>query len=68
VEAALAAGCKPLLVLTGRGRDQQASMPAHLVAQCHVEKDLGAAVAWIVRQCEAGEGALLDTPPHCGNM
>jgi hypothetical protein len=54
VGAALNAGCRPLLVLTGRGQDQVASMPRQLLAQCHVAKDLGAAVAWVLRQCEAG--------------
>jgi D-glycero-D-manno-heptose 1,7-bisphosphate phosphatase len=58
VEAALNAGCKPVLVLTGRGQDQLTGMPPQLVAQCHVAKDLGAAVAWIVQQCEAEEAPV----------
>ena len=49
VEAALTAGCQPVLVLTGLGREQLQETPLHLLAQCHVADDLHAAVNWILR-------------------
>jgi len=48
VEAALRAGCVPVMVLTGRGRDQLRQMPTELAARCHVAADLAAAVAYIL--------------------
>jgi len=48
VEAALDAGCRPLLVLTGLGKEQLDRMPPRVLAQCHVADDLGAAINWIL--------------------
>lgn len=49
LEAALSAGCRPVLVLTGRGRDQLAHIPPNILAQCHVADDLSAATTWILQ-------------------
>ena len=65
VEAALNAGCTPLLVLTGRGQDQLTSMPPRLVAQCRVANDLSTAVAWVLRQSGAGG---LSTAGHSAGL
>ncbi len=48
VEAALNAGCRPVLVLTGRGSEQVTRIPPPLLAQCHIAADLDAAVSWIL--------------------
>ena len=50
VRAALAAGCTPLLVKTGRGKSMLAKMPEDLRARCHVAEDLADAVAWILER------------------
>ncbi len=50
VEAARAAGCQPVLVLTGRGKEQlQESNPA-LRDGCHIVAGLAEAVDWILQQ------------------
>jgi D-glycero-D-manno-heptose 1,7-bisphosphate phosphatase len=50
VEAALAVGAQPLLVLTGRGREQAPLLARHGYRGVPVLKDLGEAVAWIVER------------------
>lgn len=49
VEAALNAGCHPILVLTGRGREQLALLPPAVRARCHVSSDLAAAVDYVLQ-------------------
>lgn len=48
VLAALNAGCFPVLVRTGLGEEQLASLPPHVLARCRVVADLGEAVDWIL--------------------
>ena len=45
MEAGLAAGCRPVLVRTGYGREEEGSVPAFI----HVADDLAAAAAHILR-------------------
>lgn len=59
VEAALSVGCRPVLVLSGRGREQLTHIPSHLLARCHVADDLNAAVDWILGR-HTGAGSCLD--------
>ncbi len=49
VEAALNAGCRPILVLTGRGREQLSLLPPAVRARCHISPDLAAAVDYILQ-------------------
>jgi len=51
IEAALAAGCTPILVLTGRGREQYRLLQRHGFDSIPVVRDLAAAVALV-----SGEG------------
>lgn len=46
--AAQAAGCRPILVLTGRGAEQLAYLQAHGIDGFHVANDLADAVKWII--------------------
>jgi histidinol-phosphate phosphatase family protein len=46
--AAVAVGCKPVLVLTGRGGRHRAQVEACWHDRCAVVEDLGAAVQWIL--------------------
>ncbi|NLE76635.1 MAG: HAD-IIIA family hydrolase [Chloroflexi bacterium] len=48
VQAALAVGAQPLLVLTGRGAAQAQLLTPHQRAVCPVVADLAAAVGWIL--------------------
>ncbi len=48
--AALKAGCHPVLVKTGRGREQYALLQSHGVDGFAVADDLAAAVDWIAQQ------------------
>lgn len=48
VQAAIAAGCTPVLVLTGRGHVERSLLPREVLPLCHVAEDLGAAVEWIL--------------------
>jgi D-glycero-D-manno-heptose 1,7-bisphosphate phosphatase len=48
MEAALCAGCQPVLVLTGRGKAERKRMPLELLARCQVVDDLPAAADWIL--------------------
>jgi D-glycero-D-manno-heptose 1,7-bisphosphate phosphatase len=50
VEAALAAGVQPLLVLTGQGCEQAPLLAQRGYQDVPVLKDLGEAVAWIVKR------------------
>jgi histidinol-phosphate phosphatase family protein len=50
VEAALAAGCQPVLVLTGRGSKQALLLAERGIAGVPVMKDLSEAVDWIITQ------------------
>lgn len=50
VQAARAAGVHPILVLTGRGRQQLPLLPANLRQGCTVVEDLSAAVDWILER------------------
>lgn len=56
VEAALAAGCQPLLVRTGRGESQRSKLQEPHLLDVPVVADLGEAVRWILRHAQ-GEGA-----------
>ena len=49
IHAALAAGCRPVLVKTGRGAAQLKELTAHH-DKCHLAHDLEAAVDWIAGQ------------------
>jgi D-glycero-D-manno-heptose 1,7-bisphosphate phosphatase len=55
VEAALAAGCQPLLVRTGRGAAQQTKLRAVHRRSVPVVADLAEAVAWILRHAQEGD-------------
>lgn len=48
VEAAINAGCMPLLVLTGRGKGERERIPPDILARCYVAEDLSGAVDWIL--------------------
>ncbi|MFZ2489673.1 MAG: D-glycero-beta-D-manno-heptose 1,7-bisphosphate 7-phosphatase [Anaerolineae bacterium] len=48
LEAAAAAGCQPLLVLTGRGARQRERLRGHALAATPVVADLAAAVRWVL--------------------
>ncbi len=56
VEAALNAGCQPVLVLTGRGREQLADLPPDVRSRCPVLPDLAAAVDYVLRTHGSGRG------------
>ena len=49
VEATLAAGCQPVLVRSGRGREQLKKMPDHLARKCYIEEDLFSVVDRLAR-------------------
>jgi D-glycero-D-manno-heptose 1,7-bisphosphate phosphatase len=50
MEAALAAGCQPVMVRTGRGRKQAAALATSGLGDVPVVADLGEAVDWILNQ------------------
>jgi D-glycero-D-manno-heptose 1,7-bisphosphate phosphatase len=50
---ALSAGCRPVLVKTGRGAEQLALLRQHRVDAFHVVDDLADAVEWIVGQVKS---------------
>ena len=50
LEAATAAGCRPLMVLTGRGRKQAAGLATSGLGDAPVLADLGEAVDWVLKQ------------------
>lgn len=52
IEAALSAGCRPILVLTGRGREQQALLKCRGFDHIPVVRDLAAAVTLIQTESE----------------
>ncbi|MDR2056242.1 MAG: D-glycero-beta-D-manno-heptose 1,7-bisphosphate 7-phosphatase [Desulfovibrio sp.] len=55
IEAGLAAGCRPVLVRTGYGRDEEEKVPASV----HVADDLAAAAAHVLRNdAETTRGSL----------
>jgi len=57
VEAALAAGCQPVFVLSGRGKEQLPLLKASGINKYHLAVDLLDAVDWILqRNSEGGEG------------
>lgn len=56
VQAGLAAGCRPVLVRTGRGAAQVAGLRAAGLDAAPVVADLAAAVAWILQQSEPAGG------------
>jgi D-glycero-D-manno-heptose 1,7-bisphosphate phosphatase len=49
-EAAVRAGCRPVMVRTGRGESQSALMPTHLQTQVPVLPDLVAAVDYVTSE------------------
>lgn len=53
-EAATAAGCRPLMVLTGRGRKQAAGLATSGLGDAPVLADLGEAVDWVLKQLRPG--------------
>ena len=64
VEAARAAGCQPLLVLTGRGREQLPLLARHRHDDCPVVPDLAGAVDYILRLRERLNTRRLWRPLH----
>jgi D-glycero-D-manno-heptose 1,7-bisphosphate phosphatase len=50
VDAALAAGCRPVMVRTGRGRKQAVALASSGLGDVPVMADLGEAVDWILTQ------------------
>ncbi len=50
MEAALAAGCQPVMVRTGRGRKQAAALATSGLGDVSVLVDLGEAVDWIIKR------------------
>lgn len=54
LEAATAAGCRPLMVLTGRGRKQAAGLATSGLGDAPVLADLGEAVDWVLKQLRPG--------------
>ena len=50
IQAGLAAGCFPILVLTGRGAAAQQSVTNQYRDQCKIVPDLPAAIDWILKQ------------------
>ncbi|MBN1179511.1 MAG: D-glycero-beta-D-manno-heptose 1,7-bisphosphate 7-phosphatase [Anaerolineae bacterium] len=50
MQTAVNAGCRPVMVRTGRGESQAGLLPPRLAAQCHVVANLDEAVAWILAQ------------------
>lgn len=52
IAAGMAAGCKTLLVLTGRGAAQRAQVEERWGTACAIVPDLMAAVRWILRDLE----------------
>ncbi len=56
VQAALAVGAQPLMVLTGRGREQAARLLEQGLGKVPVFEDLPEAAAWILRQEGAPAG------------
>jgi D-glycero-D-manno-heptose 1,7-bisphosphate phosphatase len=49
MEAALNAGCQPVLVLSGRGAAQLPTIKGHLRSACKIASDLPEAVHWILQ-------------------
>lgn len=56
IAAGMAAGCKSLLVLTGRGAAQRAKVEERWGARCVIVPDLMAAARWILRDLESEHG------------
>ena len=54
LEAATAAGCRPLMVLTGRGRKQAAGLATSGLGDAPVLADLGEAEDWVLKQLRPG--------------
>lgn len=54
LEAATAAGCRPLMVRTGRGRKQAAGLATSGLGDAPVLADLGEAVDWVLKQLRPG--------------
>ena len=52
IAAGMAAGCKTLLVLTGRGAAQRANVEERWGSNCLVVPDLAAAARWILKDLE----------------
>jgi D-glycero-D-manno-heptose 1,7-bisphosphate phosphatase len=50
IQAAQAAGCFPLLVLTGRGAAARQALALHQQNRCQIVPDLPAAVDWILQK------------------
>ncbi len=50
IQAGLAAGCLPVLVLTGRGAAAEQALNGRGGDRCHVVRDLPAAVDWILQR------------------
>jgi D-glycero-D-manno-heptose 1,7-bisphosphate phosphatase len=58
VLAARAAGCRPVLVLTGRGAEQLSLLRKHDIDGYHVVDDLAGAVDWIVKTVRVATPAV----------
>lgn len=50
IQAGLAAGCFPLLAMTGRGAAAKEDVTSYGDGECRIVQDLSAAVDWILRQ------------------
>ncbi len=64
VEAACAAGCKPVVVRSGRWAEQAAELRAHLLHIQHVAADLLQGADWILDQVAALRAIQADRPVH----
>ena len=52
MQTAINAGCNPVLVLTGRGREQLVAMSEVIRVKCHIANSLKDAAQWILEQTE----------------
>ena len=50
MQMAVAGGCKPVLVQTGKGSSEASKLPAHLRTQVKIVDDLAAAALFILAQ------------------
>lgn len=64
VEAARAAGCKPVVVRSGRWAEQAAELRAYLLDIQHVAAGLAEGADWIIQQIAAPRAAQVHLPAH----
>jgi len=63
--AAHAAGCRPVLVRSGRGSEQLALLQQHGVDGYHVAADLADVVDWILRLAEGERSGIMGPCERC---